>query len=192
MIPGRARRRYRGQVRSPLVVPLATALACAACGPGPDDEVFGFVGEVADATQNGSVIGLFVVSSTPPSYLYKLGDGSTVANQFDISFEVEPPAEAINRDGVGVAVLGLLPGLATVPDGVTAQADLRLIGLSANHAIIFKAAGAAGPAWSEAFPDGFSCGACVRDPAGGLDTFEPTVCDRVVIESTLVDACAWF
>ncbi|MBS1122151.1 MAG: hypothetical protein H6Q90_4379 [Deltaproteobacteria bacterium] len=186
MMPAGARRRYRGWVRTLLVIALA------ACGSGPADEAFGFVGEVADATQNGSVLGLFVVSSTPPSRLYKLGDGSTVANQFDISFHAEPPADALNDDGVGVAVLGLLPGFATVADGAVDQGDLRLIGLSANHAVIFKTAGAAGPTWSQPFPSGFSCGACVHDPAGGLDTFEPTACDRVVIEATIAAQCAWY
>ncbi len=196
MIPRGARRRYGADV-SKLPVTLALgglvlAMGQPGCGPGPDDELFGFVGEVADASENGTALGLFVVSSTPPVYVYKLGDGSSVANQFDISFDAEPPTEAINSDGVGVAQIGLLPGLATVTDGVVVPDELRLVGITTNHAIIFKAAGAVGPAWSQLFPPGFSCAHCVRDTADGLDTFEPAPCDRVVIEASQANPCVWY
>lgn len=170
---------------------LVLAVVLAACGPSPDDEAFGFVGEVADATGNGSVIGLFVVSSPQPTYLYKLGDGSTVLNQFDISFAADPPAEALDADGVGIAQLGLLPGLSTVPDGVV-SGNLNLIGLSINHAILYKTSAADGPAWTRAFPTGFSCGRCVSDTSGGLDTFEPVDCDLVVVQATLTSGCTWY
>jgi hypothetical protein len=170
---------------------LIAVFALAACGPSPNTEAFGFVGEVADASGNGSVIGLFVVSSTPPIYLYKLGDGSTVGNEFDISFAAEPPAEAINGDGVGIAQLGLLPGIATLPDGVVTQ-NINLGGLTINHAIIYKTADASGPPWSTAFPTGFSCGRCISDTAGGLDTFEPTECVLVVLQATLTTGCHWY
>ncbi|HEU0034749.1 MAG TPA: hypothetical protein VFQ53_29195 [Kofleriaceae bacterium] len=170
---------------------VATLALLAACSDGTHEE-FGFVGEVADQTRNGSVIGLFVVSTADPVYLYKLGDGSTVGSQFDISFDTVPPPEAINADGVGIAELGMLPGLSTIPDGVVAQSDLRLIGLSINTAVIYKAPGAAGPAWSTSFPEGFACARCVDDPTGGLDTFEPIDCSFVVVEAVTSGGCGWY
>jgi len=166
------------------------AIVLCACGTELTEE-FGFVGEVADHDQNASTVGLFVVSSASPVYFYKLGDGTTVANQFDLSFETEPPPDAINSDGIGVALIGLLPGLATIPDGVVEQQPL-LIGLSINHAVIFKTPGATGPAWSQQFPVGFSCARCVRE-AVALDTFEPAPCELVVVQALLFDdRCAWY
>jgi len=165
--------------------------ALASCGPDPKDEAFGFVGEIADATRNGSVIGLWVVSTTQPTYLYKLGDGSTVASQFDISFATDPPPEAINSDGVGIAQLGLLPGLATIPDGIV-DGNIAIVGLTINHAIIFRTPDAIGPVWSHAFPTGFSCGRCLSDTGSGLDTFEPVACDLVVLQAGLTSGCTWY
>jgi hypothetical protein len=167
------------------------ACLASACGLDPPDEEFGFVGEVADSSQNASAIGLFFVSSATPVYVYKLGDGSSVLNQFDISFETVPPPEALNSDGIGIAQIGLLPGIATVPDGIVDESGLRLIGLTSEHAVIFKSAGAVGPAWTQQFPEGYSCAQCVRDPVA-LDTFEPTLCALVVAERVFPDPCAWF
>ena len=172
---------------------VVVVLALAACGPAANEVAFGFVGEVADPTQRSSVIGLFVVSSSPPTYYYKLGDGGTVGNQFQIELAIDPPPEARNADGIGIALLALLPGISTVPDGIVVLDQLRLGGVSPNHAIIYLAPDAAGPTWSQEFPPGFSCVHCVPavDPAG-LATFEPTPCDFVVIQSLVRDHCAWY
>lgn len=187
MIPPRAARRYPASMRA-----LGLLLAVAACGDSPDAGVFGFVGEVADGTQQGSTIGLFVVSSSPPAYTYKLGDGTTELNEFGISFRSDPPPEALDADGVGVAQIGMLPGLATVPEGVVDRNSIFLDGLSIDTAVIFKTSDATGPAWTAAFPTGFSCGRCVSDTSGGLDTFEPIACDFVVVQASLLTGCIWY
>jgi hypothetical protein len=168
---------------------LALVVVLAGCGVDPTDEAFGFLGQVEDLEQSASTIGLWIVSEPPPVHTYKLGDGSAVVNQFDISFDTEPPEPALNAGGFGVAQIGLLPGLATVPDGSVDVGNLRLIGLTTNHAVVFKRPGATGPAWVAAFPDGFSCGRCVRGP---IDELEPTPCALVVAERVIVDPCVWY
>lgn len=171
---------------------LALPIFAAGCAAAPDDEAFGLIGEVADQTENGSSIGLWLVSSPPPAYYFKLGDGSTAGNQFGLAFPTDPPADAINDDGIGVALVGLLPGIATIGDGVVELSQLRLIGLTTNHAVIFKTPEATGAEWAVQFPAGFSCGRCVRDAGDGLDAFEPTPCVLIVIEAVFDDPCRWY
>lgn len=165
------------------------AMLAGACGPGPEDEAFGFTGETRDLDRNGVIISLWVVSSADPDYVYKFGHGSTVSNQFDVSYPSDPPPDAVNDGGVGVALLGFLPGLSTIPDGVTDPSRLRLLGISPNHAVIWKDVGAIGPAWNALFPTGWSCAQCVRNTPPLLDTWEPVDCSFVIVHSTLAGQC---
>ena len=154
--------------------------------------MFGFIGEVADFSESGSTLGLFRVTTADPPYVYKLGEGSSVVNTFDIAFEQEPPLEALEATGIGVATVAMLPGLAVVADGRIDTSELQLVGHTDNHAIIFKAPGASGgPDWTLRFPEGFSCGRCVKQ--SGPDDFEPVDCSFVVVERFFgSDPCIWF
>jgi hypothetical protein len=163
-------------------------LLLAACTP--DDEIaFGMVGEVADSFGRGSTLGIWTVSRGP--YTYKFGSGASSPTIFDLAFRSDPPLDAIDSFGIGVAQVGMLPGIATVPDGVIMLEDLALIGLSAETAIIFKTPGSFGNGWSDAFPDGFSCGQCVHE-TDAPDHFVPIDCTFVVIETSFVDQCVWY
>jgi hypothetical protein len=173
-----------------LRVRLAALLLIAACGPDEGDPAFAFLGEVADQRDRGSVIGLFTVT-TPVAYTFKFGSGSATPLQFGLEFLTDPPAEAIDGNGIGVALVGELPGLSAIPDGEVDVDALRLIGLSTDTAVVFKTEAAAGPAWATAFPTGFSCGRCVR-VVDGPDELEPVNCTFVVIERAIEDPCVWY
>jgi hypothetical protein len=162
----------------------------AACGPGPEAEAFGFVGELRNHPQRGTVISLWMVGTADPSYLFKFGDGTTVLDQFDMSYPSDPPAAAINSDGVGVAMMALLPGLATLPDGRTSLDELVLDGLTQAHAVVWKAPGAIGPAWAAAFPEGFSCGACL--PGTSLDALGPVDCSFLLLQPPPANFCVYY
>lgn len=170
------------------VTSCALIVGLSACAD-PDEDAFRFVGEVADFPGNGSTIGLFDIPGM--TAFYKFGDGSTVFNQFDLAFETEPPIEALDAGGFGVAYVGLLPGLATVPEGPVDPGLIALRGISENHAIIFKTPGATGPEWLDGFPDGFTCAQCVR-PGTALETFEPVGCTFVVAQAFAQTVCNWY
>ena len=168
----------------------ALLLVIAACAPEEEDAAFAVLGEVADQTEAGSVIGLFTVT-TPFAYTFKFGSGTASNVQFGLEFRTEPPFDAIDGNGIGVALVGNLPGIAVIPDGDVDVSTLRLIGLSTDTAVIFKTEGAAGPAWTGAFPQGFSCGRCIR-VADAPDEFEPINCTFVVIERAFDNPCVWY
>ncbi|MBX3159333.1 MAG: hypothetical protein KF773_25410 [Deltaproteobacteria bacterium] len=173
---------------------LALALALTACGPGPDDGTFGFAGELRDHPQRASVISLWVVGTADPPYLYKFGDGTTVVSQFDMSYRSDPPVRAVNADGIGIAMMGLLPGLATLPEGETSLDLIRLDGISADHAVVWKRPGATSPpapTWAAAFPDGFSCAQCVRGGVA-LDTLQPVDCTFVLLQAPAANQCVYY
>ncbi|MEO8700365.1 MAG: hypothetical protein ABI867_09990 [Kofleriaceae bacterium] len=162
----------------------------ASCGVDPPDEVFGFAAPARNLTQPASAVGLWVVTSPAPGYTFKLGDGTTVINAFDISFDREPPENARNAGGIGIALIGLLPGLATLPDGVV-EGNVNLIGLTTNHAVVFKLPGATGQPWAGQFPDGFSCGQCIRTGGEAPDELEPIDCSLVIAEALVINPCSY-
>jgi len=44
--------------------------------------------------------------------------------------------------------------------------------------------------WIAPFPQGYSCGRCVR-ASSGFDSFEVTTCSTVEVDMTPADACNW-
>jgi hypothetical protein len=172
--------RYDPGVRSLLVL-------LAACAPEEDPPLFGMLGVVDDVFESGSTIGLFEVR-TPTALTFKLGDGQATPDEFALEFRREPPDDALEPAGFGVAFVGMLPGLATLPDGEV-DGNLRLVGMSTNTAVIFKRPGASGPAWLADFPDGFTCGLCLREQQP--DGFAPVDCTFVEIEFPFTDRCVW-
>lgn len=145
------------------------------------------LGVVDDVFEPGTALGLFEVR-TPEPITYKLGDGQATPAEFSLEFRLDPPAEALEPTGFGVAYVGMLPGLATVPDGPV-EGRLRLIGMSTDTVVIYKSPGATGPAWLADFPDGFSCGLCLREQQP--DGFAPVDCTFVEIEFPFTNVCVW-
>ena len=163
-------------------------LGLAACSSDPN-AAFGFEGVVQDELVTGSAIGLWT-SAQPTVHTFKFGDGQATPTAFGLGFRFDPPLDgALDTDGIGVAQIGMLPGVATVPDGDVDTTQLNLIGLSTDSAVIYKSPGATGPAWTDAFPDGYACGVCVR---GTPDTFTPADCTFVTIERFFSDPCRWY
>jgi len=169
---------------------IAILLAVAACSD-PPKEAFVVDGFVDVATSpNAWVIGLWELRGSPARY-YKQGDGLRLNARFTLGFDTDPPPEALNSDGIGVAMVAMLPELTTVPDGFVDSATLGILGLSANTAIIYKEFDATGPAWTQSFGPRFSCAQCVRNP-NGLDTYELIACASVIVEGPADPLCNWF
>jgi hypothetical protein len=140
---------------------------------------------------NASVIGVWEIAGTPPKY-YKHGDGVRLNRQFTLGFETDPPAAALNPDGVGVAFAVMLPELTTLPDGpLGSLSSLPALGISSDTAIVYRTATSDGPAWADALPPRFSCVQCVRDGTG-LDTYVLAPCASVLIEGPASARCTWF
>lgn len=150
--------------------------------------MFAMLGVVDNVFEPGSTIGLFEVR-TPEAITYKLGDGQATPDEFSLEFRRDPPSDALEGGAFGVGFVGMLPGLATVRDGEVTLDDLRLIGMSTGSAIIFKAPGASGPAWLDAFPEGYSCGFCLRELQP--EEFAPVDCTFVEIEFPFTNPCLW-
>lgn len=158
------------------------------CAPQEDPPAFAFLGPVQNVFQQGSTIGLWEVR-TPAPLTFKFGDGQATPTEFALEFLREPPADALEAGQFGVGFVGMLPGLATVPEGEVEPAQLNLIAGSTDGVVIFKTPGATGPAWLNDFPDGFSCGFCLRDQQP--DGFGPVDCTFVTIEGARNDICVW-
>jgi hypothetical protein len=179
---------------------LATSLAAslAACDPdspagsdaGPPDggatsiTVDGITsGDGAPA--NGQIAVVWSVFTGSNDHAYFFGHGTQTAGAFHLPLLTAPPAEALNN-GTGVGLVLLFSADAVLPpDGVyEGDAPAGLLGASARHAVIYRAASADAQIlpWSSDFPVGYSCGSCV-DVADGFDTYAPTACDQVDVKA---------
>ncbi len=170
---------------------LAACALAAACSE-PGGAVFGVDG-FADVAlpQRGAVVALWEVKTASPPYFYKYGDGIRVGSQFSLGWDADPPPDAIDADGIGVAIFVLLPEFTTVPDGKTRLSELPVQGVSSDTGVVYKLATATGPAWSEALPPRFSCVRCVRSQTGELDGFELLPCAGVILEGPASPRCDW-
>jgi hypothetical protein len=176
--------------KASLAVALVGSLALLA-GCGGSEGVFEAQGKVSAASgkalpDSADLSVLWNVSSGSPDYLYSYGGGSATTDGFDVSFDADPPAEALNSYGVGVGIVVAMPsgqGVAAgkVSDATMDTLDKTAVGATGQHAIIFKKAGATEPAWISAFPDGYSCAKGVPATNDGFDTYAPADCAEVVL-----------
>jgi len=152
--------------------------------------VTGIVGTGAPATARTVVI--WVVTSGSPDYIYKYGEGGSSGAQFVVSFAAVPPPAAINAYGVGIGIVAVLPPGVNVPtDGMVSDSVIDNAGYTTDHGIIYKAPGASNVVpWIGPFPEGYSCGVCVR-ASSGFDSFQPTTCSTVEVDMTPMNACNW-
>ena len=165
--------------------------------PGGPRQALGVLGSVTgtSAAQEARAVILWQVTSGNGDYEYVTGEGAAVDGSFLVHASAPPPAEAINAHGVGVGLVVLVSKDAPPPRGRIDGDQLTVLGLSPQHAIIWKGAGPGLP-WSQAFPDGYACGRCV--PASGearFDGFAPVACGEVeVVTSSTPDeleVCEW-
>jgi hypothetical protein len=185
-----------------------SALAVVAgCESNKDGSTAGVIvsGSVDDAVDGeGRTAALvWMVISASPDYGYKFGEATIANGRFSIVLAGDPPAEAINSFGVGVAVVVVPKPGVTWPDGKLAERDLVPVtsGLSARYSVIWRVEsldlGDAGVkeevTWPLQFPAGFSCGICVPALAGStFDGFSPHRCDQLRIDTYVAEeVCNW-
>lgn len=148
---------------------------------------------------DNKVFAYWVISSGSPDYIYVFGQGTATSTGFTMSFESEPPAEALNSYGVGVAIVGgLFPSSTTYAPGKLMDEDLfyednTTQALTDRYAIIYKKANAEDLGWTDSFPEGYSCGKGVPAANGeSFDTFEKVDCAQVILRiDTMFDVVNW-
>jgi hypothetical protein len=137
------------------------------------------------------------VSSGSPDYAYIFGHGTVnlTTNTFTVVFDKEPPAEALNSYGLGVAAIALLPN--SVPDGKVAHDSASIIeastlGLAEDYGIIYlsKSPDSIGISWVKDFKQGFNTGKGVRKDQG-FDEFTPTEPNLIEIVIDAVKNLEW-
>lgn len=157
----------------------------------------------ANAAPSGSdVVAVWSVSSGSPDYLFVFGRGKVNGDTVTLDITSSPPAEALNKGGLGIAVLITVPPGTSVPDGKLSSEQSKALegqasGISARHAIIYRAdqAQVTRGGWETAFPQGYACGECVPHPedAGPFDSFKTTDCSAIRLQSMASnpDICNW-
>ncbi len=141
-------------------------------------------------TANGATFVAWVVSSGSPDYIYKFGEGTHTNTTFMVTLDTVPPPAAINSYGLAVGLVVVATSGTQPPDGVITESAITGAAYSVNHAIIYKATGATGVSWLDAFPEGYSCGVCVP-ASSGFDSFAPTSCTTVEVVQSAQDGCNW-
>ena len=162
--------------------------------PRPDPgATFVLEGKVSgqEATPAGTqIVALWSVTDTSPIYFYALGQGLASRDIFRLRLPSgDLPAEAMNRGGLGVAMLLALPEEAALP----AQGQLtseefraltaRTLGISKRHAIVFRQEGGQpSSAWASSFTSGYQCAQGQAASSGqAFESFRPVPCDQVTI-----------
>jgi hypothetical protein len=171
-------------MRHALVLALALAAGCGGIGTG----AFEIDGNIAGTGATGSIVVLWQVNGAT----YKFGDGMAKSpTTFVATLPTDPPAGAINSNGLAVGFVAMLPEGTRVDDGVV---DLRttMIGASADYGVIWKSATEMpSHSWDASFGARYSCAHCVRG-GGALDSFELTACANITVVMPAAATCAWF
>lgn len=128
----------------------------------------------APVPASAKLVVLWSVYSEGPDFLFKYGDGDATGAAFVTEFGADPPAGAINANGLGMGyVYAFKPGY-VVPEGKTTltKDDLsaNAIGVTTKHIVVWRDASKDGLSWSGAFPAGYACGRCVPPPTSEDNT----------------------
>jgi hypothetical protein len=172
---------------------LALALALpfvASCGDSPTEPqlpiTFSGTIQVLNGTTvpaNARVLALWGVSAGSPDYSYVYGTGTVNSNgTFTITFDAEPPAEALNSGELGVALLILTTDQTLAQGKVPANYSFPgLIGMTEDHSVIFtkNLTGAYAAGWPDRFA-GYGAGEVERSTTG-FDTFRSVALDALKI-----------
>jgi hypothetical protein len=168
-----------------LVLPLV-----ASCGDSPTEPqlpiTFSGTIQVRNGTTvpaNARVLALWSVPAGSPDYAYVYGTGTVNSNgTFTITFDAEPPAEALNNGELGVALLILTTDQALAQGKVPANYTYPgLIGMTEDHSVIFtkNLTGANAAGWPNRFA-GYGAGEVERSTTG-FDTFKSVALNALKI-----------
>ena len=102
----------------------------------------------------------WMVATSGPDYVYKLGQAGITGGTFQLSVPVSPPAAAIGVGGVGMANIALLKHDVKLADGKVTSSQVKkddILGWDYEHALIYRPATLPpGPLqqWLKPFPVG--------------------------------------
>lgn len=161
--------------------------------PDAGESVFSFEATAAAAADAGAKAIVVWTVSTGRDYSYAFGSGTTSGKQVFVSFSSPPPAEALNSGTLGVGLVAIVDASANVPEGEVSDDLLEGAGVqvSTQHAIIYRASESSvtGEGWDAAFPQGYSCGRCVK-ATEGFDSYAVEDCSNVTLQAG-DDFCNW-
>lgn len=135
---------------------------------------------------NARVLALWGVSATSPDYSYVYGTGTvSSAGAFSITFDAEPPAEALNNGQLGVALVILTTDQTLAQGKVPANyAFPGLLGMTEDHSVIFtkNLSTQLANSWPGRF-SGYGAGQVERSTTG-FDSFKAMALDalRLVVD----------
>jgi hypothetical protein len=165
----------------------------------PEEDADAGVVFYAQGHTNSNTVGipavLWGVASASPAYSYRFGNVEPLsATSFIANFTSEPPDDALNSDGIGVATVALFQQGSTIPNGKQPEGfGSQVLGFTAQQAILYKKPGSTPDRWwGAAIEEGFSCGRCAAPPSGETtEGYTPTLCSELLLELAPQDACDW-
>jgi hypothetical protein len=186
-----------------LLLALSAVIGCESSSPRPTSggAVSGSVDEAVGGEGRTAAL-IWMVSTGSPDYAYKLGEGTIAKGKFSITLAGDPPAEAINSFGLGIAMVLVPPPGEAWPDGRLPQSvfNSTIAGISARNSVIWRTksldfgdAGIPADFWGSDFPPGLSCGVCTPAPPGSsFEEFAPSACDQLRISAyAQEEVCDW-
>jgi len=144
------------------------------------------------------------VSSGSPDYMYIYGEGTAnmADSTFRVTFDSLPPADALNRYGLGVGLVFVTTNKAIAEGKYVGMAADSLfegafVGGAPDYAVIYINGSpdsvALGRSWAKKFQTGFNTGKGVRT-TGTFEEFEPTPAtgiEMIIDELSNLDWVNW-
>lgn len=188
---------FTGRLHSSTAVILG-AMCLAACGGSngptdlpPLDHPLTISGSIIDRSGDPipagvRVIGVWFVASGTPDYEFIFGEGSIDPSRtsFSLTFDRNPPSEALNDDGLGVGYITLVND-SSLHQGDRLPADFKpeesIVGGSERYVVIYvrDKQVAHGFPWVSSFESGYSVGLVTEEPEEYFVGFTPTASDGI-------------
>ena len=173
------------------LVGCASSDRVATANPGPPQLTLG--GHLTDpSAKDANVAVLWVVGDAA----YKAGGTQAASGAFSLALTA-PPAAAL-KGGFGIGFVIQLAAGTSLPDGLVADPAAMGVGsplVTSPQVLIYRAPDAVNPyrsPWPDSFPEGLSCGKCVRATSGGFDSWTPAACESFELAPLpAAEQCNW-